>query len=284
MTGRRIMLVSLSLTYRIKSFTNPCIITSIAPPVIKHSKKRDKITKSPLVQYSRLGKITMTVLVPALLRYAWYYCLLQSWSWSQWSTPNSKLKQIITKQIFKIHTYKGNIYMKNLKTLSCSIYIYIYICGMWKDRKDLESGGIDGDVAASEVVGIIVKDTMSRDDLRCGLDAAEERGHEDPVDRESQLTSDLPTEAKGPDPTLLDERWVPPPLSGGQAKWFEVVLAVSVSHYDDVLVLLLLLLMMVFRGFRGPRLHLLFFFRLFFLDREREMGCVVLCRSVELNI
>ena len=116
---------------------------------------------------------------------------------------------------------------------------------------------------------------MSRDDLRCGLDAAEDWGHEDPVDREPQLTSDLPIGAKGPDPTLLDERWVPPPLSGGQGKWLEVVLAVSVSHYDDVLVLLLLLLMMVFRGFRGPRLHLLFFLDSFFGQRERNGLCCV---------
>ena len=133
--------------------------------------------------------------------------------------------------------------------------------GMWKDRKDLEFGGIDGDVVAGEVVGIIVKGTKSRDDLGCGLDAADERGHEDPVDWEPELISDLPTGAKGPDPTLLHERWVPRPLCGGHPQWLEVVLAVSVSHYDDVLVLLLLLLLMMV--FRGRKLHLLFFLDFF---------------------
>ena len=128
-----------------------------------------------------------------------------------------------------------------LKKEMRNFLFYIYIWGMWKDRKDLEFGGIDGDVVVSEVVGITVKGTKSRDDLRCGLDAAEERGHEDPVDREPELISDLPTGAKGPDPTLLDERWVPRPLRCGHPQWFEVVLAVSVTHYDNVLVLLLLL-------------------------------------------
>ena len=124
---------------------------------------------------------------------------------------------------------------------------------------------------------------MSRDDLRCGLNAADERGHEDPVDWEPQLILDLPTNAKGPDPTLLHERWVPRPLCGGHPQWVEVVLAVFVLHYDDVLVLLLLLLllMMVFLRFRGRRLHLLFFLEFFFRQRERkkerEMGFDRLC-------
>ena len=101
---------------------------------------------------------------------------------------------------------------------------------------------------------------MSRDELRCGLDTADERGHEDLVVWEPELISDLPTGAKGPDPTLLHERWVAQPLCGGHPQSLEVVLAVSVSHYDDVLVLLLLLLllMMVFLRFRGQRLHLFF--------------------------
>ena len=105
---------------------------------------------------------------------------------------------------------------------------------------------------------------MSRDDLRCGLDAADERGHEDPVDWEPELISDLLTGAKGPDPTLLHERWVAQPLCGGHPQSLEVVLAVSVSHYDDVLVLLLLLLLLLIMVFRRRKLHLLFFLDFFF--------------------
>ena len=58
--------------------------------------------------------------------------------------------------------------------------------------------------------------------MRCGLDAADERGHEDPVVWEPELISDLPTGAKGPDSTLLHERWVAQPLCGGHPQSLEV--------------------------------------------------------------
>lgn len=61
-----------------------------------------------------------------------------------------------------------------------------------------------------------------------GLDAAEERGDEDPVDRESGVGSERPTSADCPGHARLVQRWVPGPRGLAQPFVIHVVEAVAV--------------------------------------------------------
>ena len=72
--------------------------------------KRDKITKNPSVQYSSLGKITMMVLVPALLRYVPVCNITLSITELVMKSAINTLKPIITKQNPK---KKNQIFLSN---------------------------------------------------------------------------------------------------------------------------------------------------------------------------
>lgn len=68
------------------------------------------------------------------------------------------------------------------------------------------------------------------------MDASEEGRDEDAVESEREVVAELATRGEGSDPTLLDKGWVPGSGSGGHPHGFEVVDAIAVTHYDDVLV------------------------------------------------
>lgn len=113
---------------------------------------------------------------------------------------------------------------------------------------------------------IIVKGAEGGDDFGGGLEATEERRHEDAVDRETEVVAELLSGAECPDFTCLDQRRVPPPGGRHCPHRLEVVYPVAVPHYDDVLPLLLRLSI-------ARRIHRL---------RARERADVFLLANVEL--
>lgn len=81
----------------------------------------------------------------------------------------------------------------------------------------------------------------SGDDFGGGLDASKERRDEDAVESEGKVVAEVATRSEGSDPTRLDERWVPRSRCSGDPHGFEEVDAITVTHYDDVLVRLCVL-------------------------------------------
>ncbi|PON60893.1 hypothetical protein PanWU01x14_150220, partial [Parasponia andersonii] len=92
-----------------------------------------------------------------------------------------------------------------------------------------ELRGVDRDGAAGD-------GEEAGDDFAGGLDAPEERRHEDPMDRETQIVSELLARAECPDQTRFEKRRVPGTRRLGDPEVLEVVEAVTVPHDDDVLV------------------------------------------------
>ncbi|PON70219.1 LOW QUALITY PROTEIN: hypothetical protein TorRG33x02_257690 [Trema orientale] len=100
--------------------------------------------------------------------------------------------------------------------------------------RDFDLRGVDRDGAAGDGVGIVGECKEAGDDFSGGLDAPEER-HEDPVDRETQVVSELPACVERPGQTRFEKGWVPGPRRRGDPEGLEVVEAVAVPHDDDVL-------------------------------------------------
>ena len=101
---------------------------------------------------------------------------------------------------------------------------------------DLDFGRIDGKGVASEGVRGVGDGGEGRDNFGGGLNAAEEGGDEDAVEREREVVAKDLTGFECPKTALLNERWVPGAGGGGDPGMVEVVDAIAVSHYDDVLV------------------------------------------------
>lgn len=110
---------------------------------------------------------------------------------------------------------------------------------------------------------MIVDGAEAVDHFGGGLEATEERGDEDPMDRE--LGPELPTASKSPVFTILGQGWVP--RAGGLhvPHGLEVVHPVAVPHNDDVLVEQFLQLYLVHNFLSRVPIRLTHFLELFVL-------------------
>lgn len=107
--------------------------------------------------------------------------------------------------------------------------------GWWS--VDLELRCINGRyVFGRHGVGVNINRGESRDNLGSCLNATEERGDEDAVNREPDLRSDLLTGSESSNKTVLKERRIPRPGSCWDPEWLEVVDSIAVTHHEHVLV------------------------------------------------
>lgn len=97
--------------------------------------------------------------------------------------------------------------------------------------------GIGGQyIGLSAVIGNVTKSTY---DFCSSLHTSEERRNENPMDRIINIGSDLLTRTKCPDLTILMQRWVPRSFSFHHPQLLKVIQTITVSHYDDVLLIFL---------------------------------------------
>lgn len=107
-----------------------------------------------------------------------------------------------------------------------------------KSTTYLDFRRIDNDAVGGQVIGIVgfpIDGAQRGDDSGGGLEAAEEGGDKDAVDRKGELLPELVAGGVGADVAVVGERRVPGARRGGRPERHGVVEAIAVAHYDDVL-------------------------------------------------